>query len=120
MNDPQLAVASEVDLAHRFSVDEEKASEWLGRIVAAYPDEAQDVSEEAPTISAGWNARSDGAERTAGRLVRGAVEDTALSKEPHPAPSQASPPGTGTPTSAPANPASSPIRACAATGGGLP
>jgi hypothetical protein len=35
MNDPQLAVAREVNLAHRFSVDEEKAREWLGRIVVA-------------------------------------------------------------------------------------
>jgi len=78
MTDPQLTVAREVNLAHRFSVDEEKAREWLGRIVAAYPDEARDVSAEAPTISADWNARSDGAEWTAERLVRGAVEDGIL------------------------------------------
>jgi hypothetical protein len=67
-----------VNLADRFSLDEEKAREWLGRIVAAYPNEAEDISEQAPTISAGWHARSDGAERTAERLVRGAVEDGIL------------------------------------------
>jgi hypothetical protein len=67
-----------INLAGRFSVDEEKARAWLGRIVAAYPDEAEDISQEAPRISADWHARSDGAEWTAERLVRGAVEDGIL------------------------------------------
>jgi hypothetical protein len=35
MNDPQLTVAREVNLAHRFRVNEETAREWLGRIVVA-------------------------------------------------------------------------------------
>jgi hypothetical protein len=78
MNDPELAVAHEIDLAHRFSVDREKAREWLGRIVAAYPHEAEDISADAPTISATWHSRSVGAEWTSERLVRGAVEDGIL------------------------------------------
>jgi hypothetical protein len=78
MNDPGLAIAREAGLARRFSVDEQKAREWLGRIVAAYPNADEDISEEAPAISAAWHSRIDGAEWTAERLVRAAVEDGIL------------------------------------------
>jgi hypothetical protein len=64
--------------ADRFSLDEEKARVWLGRIVVAYPDQAEEISGEAPVISAAWHTCSDGAEWTAERLVRGAVEDGIL------------------------------------------
>ena len=66
------------DLGARVRVDTVKARTWLGRIVEAYPDEAEDISGEAPTISAAWYSRSAGAEWTAERLVRAAVEDGVL------------------------------------------
>jgi hypothetical protein len=68
-------MSQSVDLAGRFQLDEEKAREWLGRIVAAYPDEAEDVSEDAPVFGADWHSRGDDAEWTAERLIRGAQED---------------------------------------------
>jgi hypothetical protein len=67
-----------VNLAGRFSLDKEKAREWLRRIVAAYPNKAEDISGEAPTISADWQTCAIDAEWTAEPLVRGAVEDGIL------------------------------------------
>ena len=77
---PQVheAMPARPDLGARVRVDTVKARAWLGRIVEAYPDEAGDISGEAPTISAAWHSRSDGAEWTAERLVRAAVEDGVL------------------------------------------
>ena len=71
-------MSDSVNLAERFRLDEDKAREWLGRIVAAYPDESEDVSQEAPTFGSTWVTGNDGAEWTAERLIRGAVEDDVL------------------------------------------
>jgi hypothetical protein len=78
LNEARGALFAGINLADRFWLDEEKAREWLGRIVAAYPDEAEDISEAAPGITAAWHSRSDSAEWTAERLVRGAVDDGIL------------------------------------------
>lgn len=56
-------------------MDEQEARAWLGRIVTAYPGEAEGVSEEAPPISPAWRTGADGAEWTAEALVSSAIED---------------------------------------------
>jgi hypothetical protein len=69
---------TDTQLGDRFSLDEEKARAWLGRIIAAHPGKAEGISGEAPSIGAGWTSRGPDAEWTAERLVRGAVEDGIL------------------------------------------
>lgn len=65
-----------INLTDRFRLAaDDQVQDWLGQIVAAYPAMAEGVSDEAPVIRADWHARSDGAEWTAERLVRGAVAD---------------------------------------------
>jgi hypothetical protein len=66
-----------IDLAARFTFDEARARDWLGRVIAAYPGPCEDdeVCGDAPAISDSWDPREVDEEATVDLLVQAAVAD---------------------------------------------
>jgi hypothetical protein len=68
-----------VNLAARFRLaPDEELEEWLTRITAAYPEQAEDVSPTAPAIGPDWDPRKVDEETNVDLLVQAAAEDSII------------------------------------------